>query len=119
MDRSIPTEEVPAGIKNGEQPISYLVGTPKARLSKLEKSSLQKPWVQVCSEVKVKLLSEDGELYILARSDGRVDKERAMRKRLLKKLWRRLHELQQQNITRDSLLLKIGAASDAITFPAS
>lgn len=33
-----------------------------------------------------------------------------MRKRRLKKLWRRLHELQQQNITRDTLLLKIGAA---------
>lgn len=110
MDRGIPTEEVLTGIKNGEQPISYLVGTPKGRLSKLEKSFLQKPWEQVRSEVKVKLLSEDGELYILARSDGRVDKERAMRKRRLKKLWRRLHELQQQNITRDTLLLKIGAA---------
>ena len=110
MDRGIPTEEVLTGIQNGEQPISYLVGTPKGRLSKLEKSFLQKPWEQVRSEVKVKLLSEDGELYILARSDGRVDKERAMRKRRLKKLWRRLHELQQQNITRDTLLLKIGAA---------
>jgi transposase len=110
MDRGIPTEEVLAGIKNAQQPISYLVGTPKGRLSKLEKSFLQKPWEQVRSEVKVKLLPEDGELYILARSDGRVDKERAMRKRRLKKLWRRLHELQQQNITRDTLLLKIGAA---------
>ena len=110
MDRGIPTEEVLAGIKNGEQPISYLVGTPKGRLSKLEKSFLQKPWEQVRSEVKVKLLPGDGELYILARSDGRVDKERAMRKRRLKKLWRRLHELQQQNINRDTLLLKIGAA---------
>jgi transposase len=110
MDRGIPTEEVLAGIKNGEQPISYLVGTPKGRLSKLEKPFLQKPWEQVRSEVKVKLLSEDGELYILARSDGRVDKERAMRKRRLKKLWRRLHDLQQQKITRDTLLLKIGAA---------
>jgi len=110
MDRGIPTEEVLAGIKNGEQPISYLVGTPKGRLSKLEKSFLDKSWKQVRSEVKVKLLSEDGELYIFARSDGRVDKERAMRKRRLKKLWSRLHELQQQNITRDTLLLKIGAA---------
>jgi transposase len=110
MDRGIPTEEVLTSIKNGENPISYLVGTPKGRLSKLEKSFLQKPWKQVRSEVKVKLLSEDGELYILARSDGRVNKERAMRKRRLKKLWRRLHELQQQNITRDTLLIKIGAA---------
>jgi hypothetical protein len=64
----------------------------------------------VRSEVKVKLLAENGEVYILARSDGRVDKERAMRKKRLKKLWRRLHELQRQHITRDTLLLKIGAA---------
>jgi transposase len=110
MDRGIPTEEVLAEMRNGKQPISYLVGTPKGRLSKLEESFLQKPWELVRSEVKVKLLAEDGELYILARSDGRVDKERAMRRRRLKKLWRRLHELQKQNITRDTLLLKIGAA---------
>jgi hypothetical protein len=110
MDRGIPTEEVLAEMRAGKQVISYLVGTPKGRLSKLEASFLQKPWEQVRSEVKVKLLAEDGELYILARSDGRVDKERAMRRRRLKKLWRRLLELQQQNITRDTLLLKIGAA---------
>jgi hypothetical protein len=110
MDRGIPTEEVLAEMRNSKQPVSYLVGTPKGRLSKLEASFLQKGWEQVRSEVKVKLLAEDGEVYILARSDGRVDKERAMRRRRLKKLWRRLHELQKQNITRDTLLLKIGAA---------
>ena len=110
MDRGIPTEAVLAQMRNGKQPVSYLVGTPKGRLSKLEESFIGKPWEQVRSEVKVKLLAEDGEVYILARSDGRVDKERGMRRRRLKKLWRRLHELQKQNISRDTLLLKIGAA---------
>lgn len=110
MDRGIPTEEVLTNMRNAKQPISYLVGTPKGRLTKLEKSFLQKPWDQVRSEVKVKLLKQGDELYILARSAGRVNKERAMRKRRLKKLWKRLHELQKQNITRDTLLLKIGAA---------
>ncbi|MGB3225385.1 MAG: hypothetical protein WBB23_21520 [Desulforhopalus sp.] len=86
----------------------YLVGTPKGRLSKL--SFLKKSWEQVHSEVKVKLLSEDGELYLLTRRDGRADKERAMRKRRVRKLWRRLYELQQQNITRDTLLVKIGTS---------
>ena len=33
-----------------------------------------------------------------------------MRRRRLKILWRRLHELQQQTLTRDALLLKLGAA---------
>ena len=33
-----------------------------------------------------------------------------MRRRRLKKLWRRLHELQRQTLVRDQLLLKLGAA---------
>jgi transposase len=33
-----------------------------------------------------------------------------MRQRRLKKLWKRLHELQNQKLTRDKLLLKLGAA---------
>jgi transposase len=110
MDRGIPTEEVLEEMREARQPISYLVGTPRGRLSKLEKSFLNKPWAQVRSEVKVKLLGTKDELYILARSEGRADKERSMRRRRLKKLWRRLHELQNQHITRDNLLLKLGSA---------
>jgi transposase len=111
MDRGIPTEEVLAEMRSGDHPISYLVGTPKGRLTKLEKSFLDKPWKQVRSEVKVKLLSDNDELYVLARSDGRVNKERAMRKKRLKKLWRRLHELRgRKKITRDTLLIELGAA---------
>jgi hypothetical protein len=33
-----------------------------------------------------------------------------MRRRKLKHLWKRLHELQQQKLTRDRLLVKLGAA---------
>ena len=60
--------------------------------------------------VEVKLLEAEGELYILARSQGQVHKERAMRRRRLKRLWKRLHELQGQKLSRDQLLLKLGAA---------
>ncbi|MBM9515323.1 IS1634 family transposase, partial [Desulfogranum marinum] len=67
MDRGIPTENVLADMRDSEQPVSYLVGTPKGRLSKLEKSFLDKSWEQVRSEVKVKLLNQNDELYILAR----------------------------------------------------
>jgi hypothetical protein len=110
MDRGIPTEEVLAQMRSAETPVRYLVGTPKGRLSKLEKSFLTKPWQQVREAVDVKLLEQDEELYVLARSSGRQHKERAMRRRRLKKLWRRLHELQGQQLTRDELLLKLGAA---------
>jgi transposase len=97
-------------MRQSESPVHYLVGTPKGRLSKLEKRFLGMNWEQVRDSVDVKLLNEGDELYILARSQGRVQKERAMRRRRLKKLWKRLHELQQQRLTRDQLLLKLGAA---------
>ena len=110
MDRGIPTEEVLARMRAADTPVRYLVGTPKGRLSKLEKAFLTKPWKQVRELVQVKLLEQDDELYVLALSEGRRNKERAMRRRRLKKLWRRLHELQGQKLTRDELLLKLGAA---------
>ena len=68
-------------------------------------------WRQKAKEgVDVKLLPLEGELYVLARSNDRVAKERAMRRRQLKKLWTRLKELQQMAPARDTLLLKLGAA---------
>jgi hypothetical protein len=110
MDRGIPTEEVLARMRHATAPIHYLVGTPKGRLNRLETAFLDQPWEQVRESVQVKLLAHDDELYILARSAGRINKERAMRRRRLKKLWRRLGELRQQNLSRDQLLLKLGAA---------
>jgi transposase len=110
MDRGIPTEKILDTMRNSDPPIHYLVGTPKGQLNKLENDFLDKPWQQVRTFVKVKLLSQEGELYIMARSDRRIGKERGIRRRRLKKLWRRLKELQNQKITRDNLLLKLGAA---------
>jgi hypothetical protein len=55
-------------------------------LTKLEKDFLKKPWQQVREVVGVKLLEKGDELYVMARSEGRVSKERAMRRRRLKKL---------------------------------
>ena len=110
MDRGIPTEETLRRMRNPEAPVQYLVGTPKGRLSQLEQAFIDLPWEQVREAVRVKLLHQDGELYVLARSDGRASKERAMRRRRLKRLWRRLGELQRQTLSRDRLLMKIGAA---------
>ncbi|MFB1493591.1 IS1634 family transposase [Thiocapsa sp. C3-3m] len=110
MDRGIPTEETLALMRASDPPVHYLVGTPKGRLTKLEKSFLTKPWAAVRDQVTVKLLDQDGELYVLARSAGRQDKERAMRRRRLKRLCKRLKELQRQTLSRDELLLKLGAA---------
>jgi hypothetical protein len=110
MDRGIPTEEVLARMRAATTPVRYLVGTPKGRLSQLEKAFLTQPWEPVREALEVKLLDQGTELYVLARSARRRHKERAMRRRRLQRLWRRLHELQRQKLTRDELLLKLGAA---------
>ena len=110
MDRGIPTEEQLREMREVDPPVAYLVGTPRGRLSKLEKPFLELPWAKVKESVEVKLLAQEGELYILARSQGRWQKERAMRRRRLKSLWKRLQELQGQQLERDQLLLKLGAA---------
>jgi transposase len=111
MDRGIPTEEVLAEMRQADPPVSYLVGTPKGRLSKLEKALLGRPWQAVREGVDVKLLPQEQELYVLAQSHARINKERAMRRRKLKWLWARLKQIAaMENITREELLMKLGAA---------
>jgi len=110
MDRGIPTEAVLAEMRASDPPVQYLVGTPKGRLSRLEKRLLAKPWQEARAGVAVKLLAEDGDLYVLAESVDRVSKERAMRRRQLKWLWKRLRELAAMEIPREEMLMKLGAA---------
>jgi len=110
MDRGIPTEEVLSEMRQSETPIHYLVGTPKGRLNKLEAELLPLPWEKVRDSLRVKLLKQEQELYVLACSTSRQAKERSMRRRRLKQYWNRLRELSGQKLDRDRLLMKIGAA---------
>jgi len=110
MDRGIPTEEVLAEMRAAEPPVSYLVGTPKGRLTKLEKALLERPWQAVREGIDVKLLPQGEELYVFAQSRSRIDKERAMRRRQLKWLWARLKDIAAMDIDREELLMKLGAA---------
>src|SRR5215470_13228267 len=110
MDRGIPTEETLSEMRQADPPVTYLVGTPKGRLTKLEKDLLKLPWQAVRQGVDVKLLKRDEELYVLAQSHHRVLKERAIRRRKLKWLWARLKEISAMELSRDELLMKLGAA---------
>ena len=110
MDRGIPTEDVLAEMRNAPTPIRYLVGTPRGRLTTLEKALAGKPWQDVRDSVRVKLVEDGDETYVLARSEGRREKEQGIRRRRLRKLVKRLRQLQGQTLTRDELLLKLGAA---------
>src|SRR3954463_15673367 len=110
MDRGIPTEEVLAEMRRSDPPVQYLVGPPKGRLTRLENHLTDKPWQEVREGIQVKLLAEDNELYIFAQSADRITKERAMRRRHLKWLWKRLGQLAAMEISREEMLMKLGAA---------
>jgi len=112
MDRGIPTEEILTELRAADAQVRYLVGTPKGRLTKLESTLAQLPWHEVRPQLRVKLLPQDGEVYVLAHSGAREGKERGMRQRRLKAYWKRLAELKEQAPLRDALLKKLGAAQD-------
>ena len=109
-DRGIPTEETLASMREGDAPVRYLVGTPKGRLTRLEKAFLGRPWQGGAPVRGRQAAGRRRKLYVLVRSEGRLLKERGMRRRRLNKLWRRLGELQRQSNSRDQLMLKLGAA---------
>ena len=112
MDRGIPTEETLALMRSSTPPARYLVGTPKGKLTTLETPLLQVPWKHVRPGVKVKLIAHKGDTYVLAQSEDRISKERAMRRRRLRAYLDRLCELQKRKrpLKRDALHQALGAA---------
>ena len=105
MDRGVPTEAVLEEMRRDG--VAYLVGTPRRQLRQLEKELVARPWEQVHAGVQVKLLEQDQELYVLARSADRRQKEAAIRRRRLKKLIHGLNRLKRRTVSRDTLLKKI------------
>ena len=110
MDRGIPTEAILREMRAPGRDMFYLVGTPKGRINQHEKKWLELPWQKVRDSVEVKLYEHEGELYVLARSDGRQAKEIAMRRKRLARLLRKLRAMRRSLPGRDQLLLRIGAA---------
>jgi DDE family transposase len=109
MDRGIPTEATLKEMR--EAGTQYLVGTPRSMLGKLEQSFADKPWQQVHDSMQVKLAQHEGEFYVLAHSDQRQLKEKAMHRRRFKAYGRGLHALrrrcrpgQRNRLSRDTLL---------------
>jgi hypothetical protein len=110
MDRGIPTEEVLQEMRAPEREVFYLVGTPRGKIQQYEKKWLELPWRKVRDSVEVKLFAEEGELYVLAKSEGRRAKEQAIRRRKLVRLLWKLRDLRRKSPARDQLLLRLGAA---------
>jgi transposase len=81
FDRGIVSEENLLAIRRrGGQ---YLVGTPRSQMKQFEEELLKDDWTQVRPEVEVKKLSipQGAETYILCRTAGRKEKEKAIRNR--------------------------------------
>jgi transposase len=113
MDRGIPTEETLAQMRQSDPPVGYLVGTPRARWDQFQEQLEKVPWQKLRDQVEVKLFSQEAEVYVLAKSQGRRQKETAMRRRKLARLLRTLRQLRrtrQRPWKRDTLLHKLGAA---------
>jgi transposase len=110
MDRGIPTEALLREIRTSRQDTFYLVGTSRAKIREYEKQWLELPWHKVRESVQVKLFARDGELYVLARSEGRQAKEMAMRRKKLARLLRKLRAMRRSCPKRDQLLMRVGAA---------
>jgi transposase len=112
LDRGIPTEETLERMRTSTPPTSYLVGTPKALLNKLEAKLTERPWQEVRAQLRVKFLPTDGEVYALTASGAQKTKACAQLRRQLKKYWKRLRELAQpQTATRAELLVQLGEAA--------
>jgi transposase len=110
MDRGIPTEKLLEEIRTQRPNTYYLVGTPRARVKKYEKQWLDLKWHKVRESVEVKLFGKDGEVYVLAKSEGRQAKETAMRRKRLARLLRKLRAMRRSCPKRDQLLIRLGAA---------
>jgi transposase len=86
MDRGIVSEENLAAIrKRGGQ---YLVGTPRSQMKQFEEELLKDDWIRVRPEVEVKKVAipQGEETFILCRTSGRKEKEKAIRNRFSTRL---------------------------------
>lgn len=113
MDRGIPTEDTLRDMRQSDPPVGYLVGTPRGRWDQFKAALEKVPWQKLRDTVEVKLLAQDQEVYVLAKSEGRRQKETAIRRRKLARLLRTLRVLRrtrERPWKRDTLLHKLGAA---------
>src|ERR1700690_1015925 len=110
MDRGIPTEALLQEMRWSRKETYYLVGTSRAKVKQYEKKWLELPWRKGRESVQVKLFEKDGELYVLAKSEGRQAKEIAIRRKKLARLLRKLRAMRRSCPKRDQLLMRVGAA---------
>jgi transposase len=99
FDRGIVSEANLAAIRRrGGQ---YLVGTPRSQMKQLETELLKEDWTRVRPEVEVKKVAipQGEETYILCRTAGRKEKEKAIRSRFSNSMETALKGLEKAIVT--------------------
>lgn len=95
----------------------YVVGTPRHQLQGYEKELLQGSWTQISDSVRVQLIAQEQEMYVLARSVDRAKKEEAMRWRQIRGLMRDLIRMRRAVrkgtlLDSDKVLMRLGRLSE-------
>lgn len=95
FDRGIVSEENLAAIRRRDG--QYLVGTPRSQLKRFEAELLKDDWVRVRPEVEIKQVAvpQGEETYILCRTEGRREKEKAIRQRFSTRMEEALNKLEK------------------------
>jgi transposase len=95
FDRGIVSEENLAAIRKRDG--QYLVGTPRSRMKQFESELVKDDWTRVRPEVEVKAVAipQGEETYILCRTAGRKEKEKAIRKRFSTRMEDALQRLEK------------------------
>jgi len=106
MDRGIPTEASLAAMRRCG--VDYLVGTPRRLLDEFQSELSEKNWQHVNDSVRVKYFKKDGEYYVLACSESRMAKERAMRRRKLRRYLDGMAKLRKNYRGRDRFMKRLG-----------
>ena len=109
MDRGIPTDDQLTALRASGSSVKYRVGTPRAQVKSTRGKWEALPWIRVRDSVEVKLFKDQEELYVVARIDGRQQKEIAIRRKKLARLLWTLRGMRKET-QRDRLLMRWGAA---------
>lgn len=96
FDRGVVSEENLKLLRKRKAP--YVVGTPRSELKEFEAELISSEWHKIKEEVEVHNVkrTQGKESYVLVRSRGRLEKEKAMRMLAMKRLEKELTKLSNQ-----------------------
>src|SRR5271156_646480 len=99
FDRGIVSEENLEAIRKRDG--QYLTGTPRSQMKRFEAELLKEDWTQVRPEVEVRKVAipQGEETYILCRTAGRQEKEKAIRHRFSNSMETALKGLEKTIVT--------------------